>query len=348
MGSTTVTSGLGSTLGSSSGIPGLGGGSGLMATLGGPSVPSIMDSLVMNPRIIPPPPPPPATTSEPGVAATADGVGIGAEAQEELEEATPETVLREINELRVDPPGYAEKKLAGLADKFEGTMFNSPTGPPVATVEGVKALEDAMVALRATKPLLPLRRVNGMDQASDDHVKDLCTSGQTGHMGSDGSKASERINRYGQFSQVAGEVLAYYEATPRGIVAQLVISDGERARQKRKTLLGQHFQVCGIALGAHRTVGAVCAITLAGGFGPKPLGRPADVTCDGGGGAGLGAKTEELDEILQSVPGGQVKEEVEKCLRAGLKVRLEYSPGRVKCTFTQPSGAQKIMNCKWG
>lgn len=201
---------------------------------------------------------------------------------------------------------------------------------------------EAIATLKSTAPLEAMEAKEGMQQASADHVKDLAATSRTGHSGSDGSGAADRMNRYGQFFQVAGEVCTYFDATAEGIVAQLLVSDGERSRHNRKALLAAHFKVCGIAIGTHPTVGAACVITLAGGYGPRPLAQSADVVC------GAGEKpTAEFREVLESVPVPQITDEVQKCLQANLEVQLQYTPGQIKCIFVQPTGARKSIGCKW-
>lgn len=97
----------------------------------------------------------------------------------------------------------------------------------------------------------------------------------------------------------------YFDATAEGIVAQLLVSDGERSRHNRKALLAPHFKVCGVALGTHPTVGAACVITFAGGYGPRPLARAANVVCAAG-----ETPSAEFREVLESVPVPQITDEV--------------------------------------
>ncbi|CAN0052996.1 unnamed protein product, partial [Sphacelaria rigidula] len=142
--------------------------------------------------------------------------------------------------------------------------------------------------------------------------------------------------------KTAGEVCTYFDATAAGIVAQLLVSDGERSRHNRRALLASDFKCVGVALCTHPTVGAVCVITLAGGYGPLALSREADVCCRAG-----EEPTAEFREVLESVPVPQIIEEVNKCLQAGMEVQLKYAPGEIKCTFVQSTGASKIVGCKW-
>lgn len=104
---------------------------------------------------------------------------------------------------------------------------------------------------------------------------------------------------------MAGEVCTYFDATAEGIVAQLLVSDGERSRHGRKALLARHFKCCGIALRPHPTVGVACVIKLAGGYGLKPLSREADVYCHAG-----ETPSAEFREVLESIPVLQITDEV--------------------------------------
>eukprot|EP00903_Cladosiphon_okamuranus_P014515 g13464.t1 len=322
------------------------------------SIAELLQSSPLGPRVPMPPPAPSAAMAAfaaaalggaaAGVAGGGAGMGMMAppvaaedDDDDKVGGGTPETVLAEINELRSNPKAYATK-LEALQEFYDKSMYNSPTGPPVQTTEGVKPLVEVIALLKRTVALEPLESKEGMQQAAADHVKDLAETSRTGHSGSDGSGAADRMNRYGQFFQVAGEVCTYFDATPEGIVAQLLVSDGERSRHNRKALLAAHFKVCGIAICTHPTVGAACVITLAGGYGPRPLARAADVTCDAG-----ETPSAEFREVLESIPVPQITEEVHKCMKAGVKVQLQYTPGSIKCMFVQSTGARKSMGCTW-
>jgi acetylornithine deacetylase/succinyl-diaminopimelate desuccinylase-like protein len=250
-------------------------------------------------------------------------------------------VLNELNELRRDPPTYA-KKLEELVSCYSGTVFNSPWGAPMVTSEGDKPLLEAITVLKQSSPACPLGLVNGMVTAAQDHLKDLADNSRNGHIGSDGSKTGERLNRYGQFFALAGEVISYYQSTPAGIVAQLLISDGERTRQNRKSIISEKFKVCGISLGYHPQAETCCVITLAAGFGAKPLEHEAAVISEGG------KIEEDFQRVLDSIPVPQLTDEATKAIAAGLTVQMDYKPGEVKLSITQATGSTSIMQCQWG
>lgn len=103
---------------------------------------------------------------------------------------------------------------------------------------------------------------------------------------------------------MSGEVCAYFDATTSGIVAQLLVSDGERSRESRKALLSNHFKMCGIALGEHPTVGVATVITLADCYISLPLSYAVDVICEAG-----ATPSTEFRLVMKSIPG-QILEEV--------------------------------------
>ena len=77
------------------------------------------------------------------------------------------------------------------------------------TWEGPAAVEEAISYLQTAVPTHPLEWRTGMAMACTDHVNDTGPVGQTGHTGTDGSTMGERLNRYGQWGQSAGENISY-------------------------------------------------------------------------------------------------------------------------------------------
>jgi uncharacterized protein YkwD len=110
-------------------------------------------------------------------------------------------------------------------------------------------------------------------------VKDQAGTDTTGHRGADGSFCEQRTQRFGTWKEPIGENLSYGNDTARERVLTLLIDDGIANRGHRKRLLDASFRVAGIACGDHK-LGAMCVITLAGGFtdGPAKMTLPAAKT----------------------------------------------------------------------
>ena len=183
-------------------------------------------------------------------------------------------IAQEINLARTRPAEYAAF-LEQLRPFYKGLEFRQPGKPAFVTEEGVAALDGAIRHLRSLKPAPPLEVSSGMCSGAGELVKDQAASDRTGHRGTDGSFCEQRVARFGTWSDPIGENLSYGSETARERVIALLVDDGFASRGHRQRLLNPAFRVLGVACGGHR-LGAVCVITLAGGFTQKPsAARPA-------------------------------------------------------------------------
>lgn len=178
--------------------------------------------------------------------------------------ALEQEIAREINLARTRPAEYAAF-LEQLRPLFRGREFRQPGRPALLTEEGVGALDEAVRHLRAARPAAPLEISAGMCSGAAELVKDQAASDRTGHRGTDGSFCEQRVGRFGIWSGDIGENLSYGAETARERVMTLLIDDGFANRGHRARLLNPAFGVVGVACGGHQ-LGAVCVITLAGGF----------------------------------------------------------------------------------
>jgi len=185
------------------------------------------------------------------------------------EAVTPSTleqaVLEEVNRLRADPPAWA-RRLTDERRFFDGTLFERPGRIAVQTSEGWAAVDEAIGALEATPPLLPLAPSDGLARAARDHAVDLGSHGSRGHVGADGSTSRDRGERYGRFVGMFGEVISFGQEGAVEVVRQLIVDDGVADRGHRVNLLRPAFRVAGVACGSHRSMRMVCVIDLASTF----------------------------------------------------------------------------------
>ncbi|MBV9926398.1 MAG: CAP domain-containing protein [Acidobacteria bacterium] len=189
--------------------------------------------------------------------------------------ALEQDVLKEINLARTQPAEYAAY-LEGLRPYFKGKEYRHPGAPAILTQEGAPALEEAIAALRAVRPAPALSLSQGMTSGARELVKDQAGTDVTGHKGSDGSFVEQRSLRFGAWKEPIGENLSYSTDTARERVLTLLIDDGFANRGHRQRLLDASYRVAGVACGDHK-LGAMCVITLAGGFtdGPARTALPA-------------------------------------------------------------------------
>lgn len=174
-------------------------------------------------------------------------------------------LLSEINSARAHPGDYASY-LEKLKPLFKGKVY-SPSGQEAYTTqEGWSAVEEAMKFLRAAKPQGPLNMSPGLCLAAATHVKDQSTTGATGHKGADSTFIEQRVKPFGDWQGGIGENLTYGNESARERVLTWLIDDGFASRGHRMRIMSENYRVAGVSCGPHPQFGAMCVLTLAGGF----------------------------------------------------------------------------------
>lgn len=185
---------------------------------------------------------------------------------------TEKDLVREINLLRSNPQAYVAY-LEQAKKYYKGKDYKPPGQVALATVEGVAAVDEAISALRAAKPLSPFSLSKGMSSAAKDHVKDLGSTGNVGHKGTDGSTVEVRVNRYGNFSNGIGENIVYQNDTAREVVIGWLIDDGVATRGHRRNLLSTGYRYLGVCVGTRSSYGSMSVLTFAGDFAERAAGK---------------------------------------------------------------------------
>ena len=168
----------------------------------------------------------------------------------------------ETNLVRRDPPAYA-RHLEAMLPRFDGKLLERPGRLDLRTEEGAAAVREAIVALRARKPLPPLRWSNGLAGAAADHVRDQGPIGGLEHHGTDGSSPARRAERRGRWMAAMAENIAFGENPARQVVIQLLVDDGVPDRGHRANILDPRWSAEGVACGPHREYGQMCVMDYA-------------------------------------------------------------------------------------
>jgi len=189
-----------------------------------------------------------------------------------LEQAT----IDEINLARANPSAYV-KFLEEFKEYYRGREIHYPDGLVLVSTEGVAPLDEAIAFMRSLKPLPPMKLSGGMVLGAKDHMNDLVKTKTSGHRGSDGSSAGDRLSRYGDWADSLGEDIVYHSRSARDDVISLIIDDGTSSRGHRKNIFKPDFHVIGIALSplvpTSNSV-PICVITFAGGYQDRPAPDP--------------------------------------------------------------------------
>ncbi|HJV49522.1 MAG TPA: CAP domain-containing protein [Geothrix sp.] len=178
-------------------------------------------------------------------------------------------VVQEMSDARVRPRAWA-KILREFRDGFEGTLWKRPGRTALRTEEGLRAYDEAIAFLESARPVGPLRFNEGLARAARLHARDLGPRGGVEHVGSDGSRLSERLNRLGTWQGVIAENIATLEEDPRQVVIQLLVDDGIPGRGHRRNLFNPDFHQAGCGSAPHRDYRIVTVIDYADGFVANP------------------------------------------------------------------------------
>ena len=186
-------------------------------------------------------------------------------------------LLNEVNQARAHPGVYASY-LEELKPLFNGKVYTPSGQEAYTTQEGWSAVEEAIKFLRSAKPLGPLNTSQGLRLAASAHVKDQSATGATGHKGTDSTFIEQRVKPFGNWQGGIGENLAYGNQSARERVLTWLIDDGFASRGHRNRLMSENYRVAGVSCGPHPDFGAMCVLTLAGGFIESQPAKPVTST----------------------------------------------------------------------
>jgi uncharacterized protein YkwD len=170
-------------------------------------------------------------------------------------------ILKALNEFRENPASYVAV-LKQQRQYYNGDLLEIPGRPDILTREGVRPLDEAIVALQSLHASLGRVALSaGLSRAAADHVADTGQRGLISH-----GEFGKRIVRYGTWSGVIGENISYGARQAREFIVDLLIDDGVANRGHRRSLLDPRWRHVGIACGFHARYGTMCVMDLASNF----------------------------------------------------------------------------------
>jgi hypothetical protein len=182
-------------------------------------------------------------------------------------------IVTEINRLRTQPQFYIVL-LEQRRNQYDGnrlTLSGQGHEFTVITHEGWPAVEEAIQVLRTTLPEPALRMSEGLALAARDLARDQARQQHVSHIGSDGSTFIERITRYVQNVDSAGESITVGGVPfASEIVQKSLIDDGIKSRSHRLDLLSKDFGLIGVACEPQAQYGFLCVMEFV-----SQVGRPA-------------------------------------------------------------------------
>src|SRR5512138_684601 len=134
------------------------------------------------------------------------------------DETLSRQVLAEMNLARTAPGTYAGY-VREFRGRFRGKSYQVPgSNSRVITVEGRRAVDEAIKYLARQKPLPPIEWSDGLAAAAAELAEEEGRSGATGHIGRQSRGPRERIERHGKWEREIGENIGYGPRSARLMV----------------------------------------------------------------------------------------------------------------------------------
>lgn len=173
---------------------------------------------------------------------------------------TDNEVFVEINLLRANPQSFIPY-LEEMKKNFTGKVFINTQGVNFNTFEGMAAVDEAIEFLKKTSALSPLKLSKGLSNAAALHLEDMAKSGIFSAQGSDMSSPNDRANKFGVAKFGVIQNMTEGIKTPREIILQMLVSDGQKSRSQRNNLLKSEVNLIGISTGEGKK-GTLCVLVL--------------------------------------------------------------------------------------
>ena len=168
-------------------------------------------------------------------------------------------LIKEINEFRKDPKGYA-KKIAKNKEYFEpnSNIWKDPNAKRrIKTEEGPAAYDEAIEFLtKKAKPqeeLVPSKGLNAI-------AKDFLTEFQKDPNAN--VEIDKIVENHGNFTGNFRRLIQFGSNTAELVLVNLIVGDGDKSRGERDALLADNLQRVGVAHGTHDTY-RQCSVIVA-------------------------------------------------------------------------------------
>ena len=156
-------------------------------------------------------------------------------------------IVEEINALRTDPKKYSEK-VNKYISYFEGKTLKIPGRKAgISTQEGPNAYQEAVNYLLRKNPVEPLQPSKGLFRSAQDFLKRI----QRKNADANSVDVEKLMEKYGTYYGDFIRGTDYGGENVEESIINLIVSDGDRNRRQRESLLSTDYKLVGAATGTH-------------------------------------------------------------------------------------------------
>ena len=159
-----------------------------------------------------------------------------------------EELVGEINALRTNPRKYA-RTIGKYINYFKGNLLCLPgSNAGIQTEEGPDAYREAVDFLSSHSRIEALKPSKGLCRIAEEFVEAV----QNDSNDLESKDMEEIINKYGSFGGSFSRAMDFGGETPEQAVINLIVSDGDKSRGQRESLLSTEIKRIGVANGEHK------------------------------------------------------------------------------------------------
>ena len=159
-------------------------------------------------------------------------------------------LFKELNELRRDPKGYSYKVLK-YKGYLEGNILRIPgVLAGIKTEEGAAAFDEAIEFLKNASPAEEMIPSKGLFYIASDFLQ-LVQKEDPNNLNNNDMESI--ISRHGSFIGNFSRSMEFGGSSAEQVIVNLIVSDGDKTRGQRITLLNNNLKKVGIAHGKHDT-----------------------------------------------------------------------------------------------
>lgn len=171
-------------------------------------------------------------------------------------------LLIEINKVRTNPSSYADK-IDGYKQYFTRKILKLPNSNiGISTEEGPDAYDECAKFLRSTNPVCEQIASKGLSRIANE----LLVVAQRNPSEVYQIDCYKLVDKYGYFEGGLSRIIECGGMEPEQVVINILVSDGDKKRSQRNTLLNKNLKKVGLASGKHDVYGIATALIFSGNF----------------------------------------------------------------------------------
>lgn len=157
-------------------------------------------------------------------------------------------IIEQINSARKEPQAYADK-VRKYIQYFKGKVLKIPENIPIMTTEGSVAYEEAAFFLDNSDSLPPLKYCPGLTHAAHDALLDIQKKEDVDSLNEMNIDAN--LEKHGTVVGHFAQAVDFGSSLPELVVVNLLVDDGDKAKENRQNIMNPQYKLVGVSTGAH-------------------------------------------------------------------------------------------------